>query len=92
MNQPSHNSTCASHPHECKHLHSYLRHNIDSAFGAADDLAEYDEHDGSDDAGGSRCQGGEEGKDGDWESRPARVDTEWGEEDGNETGACTGKE
>ena len=88
MNQPSHNCTCASRPHECKHFHSYLWHDIDSAFGAADDLAEYDEHDSGDNAGGSRRQGAEKGKDGDWKSRPARVDAEWGEKDGNETGAA----
>ena len=57
-----------------------------------DDLVEYDEHDGGDDAGRSRREGAEEGEDGDGESRPARVNAEWGEEDGNDRGACTGQE
>lgn len=58
-----------------------LRHDIDLTFGTVDDLAEYGEHDSGDDAGSSRCEGAEEGEKGDGESRPARVNTERGEED-----------
>lgn len=57
-----------------------------------DDLFEYDEHDGGNDAAGSRCEGAEESEDGDGESRPARVNTQWGEEDGNEAGGNTSQE
>lgn len=57
-----------------------------------DDLAEYNEHDSGDDAGGSSCEGAEEGEDGDGESCPARVNTKRGEEDGNKTGARTSQE
>ena len=47
-----------------------------------DDLAEHNEHDGCDDAGGSCCESAEEGEDGDGESNPACVDTERSEKDG----------
>ena len=81
LNQPSHDSTCASHPHECKHLDPDLWYDVNLAFGALDDLAEYNEHDGGDNAGGSCREGAEKGEDGDWKGCPARVNTERGEKD-----------
>lgn len=54
-----------------------------------DDIAEYNEHNGGNNAGGSRCEGAEEGEDGDWKSCPAGVDTQRSKKDGNKAGGCT---
>ena len=57
-----------------------------------DDLFEYNEHDGGDDAGGSGSEGAEGGEDSNGESRPARIDAERCEKDGDKAGRRTGQE